>query len=65
VDIGGRQWVVSRARDTRRKSVGKSDNCPGTMGALPYTSEALPQTDEIYATQKLDSIATSSHVQDI
>jgi len=29
------------------------------------SSEALPQTDEIYATQKLDSIATSSHVQDI
>jgi len=29
------------------------------------SSEAPPQTDEIYATQKLDSIATSSHVQDI
>jgi len=28
-------------------------------------NEAPPQTDEIYATQKLDSIATSSRVQDI
>jgi len=37
----------------------QAHNIPG------YTSEAPPQTDEIYATQKLDSIATSSHVQDI
>ena len=35
-------------------------------GASIYNSnEAPPQTDEIYTTQKLDSIATSSRVQDI
>jgi len=35
------------------------------MSLFKTSNEAPPQTDEIYTTQKLDSIATSSRVQDI
>ncbi len=38
---------------------------PQSGGADDTSNEAPPQTDEIYTTQKLDSIATSSRVQDI
>ncbi len=59
--IGLTRLRLRPTRYIRRKNLTQSQQ----VRVFKTSNEAPPQTDEIYTTQKLDSIATSSRVQDI